>query len=62
MPVLASLFGDAPVRSGEEIARAFAVLPKLIEQRARDALDPAKIVDRINVRGIGVGYMASFLE
>jgi len=63
MPVLTSLLGDAAVCSGEEIARASAMLPELIKQRTRDALEPTKIVDGVNcVRGIGVGHSASFLD
>jgi len=52
MPILACLFGDAPVRSGKVIAWTSALLPKRIEQRARDAFCRAKFIDGV---GIGVG-------
>jgi len=55
MPILACLFGDAPVRSGKVIAWTSALLPKRIEQRARDAFCRAKLIDGVNgLRGIGV--------
>src|SRR4029079_6286478 len=55
MPILACLFGDAPVRSGKVIEWTSALLPKRIEQRARDAFCRAKLIDGVNgLRGIGV--------